>query len=113
MWKIAIENGLLKLSTTQVAQAKSIYPNLLAWIDGRPRVGAIVAFQSETDFALGKAGLDYVTCAKAEGRCQSASDRDPGSASKRDPTLLRFERLALAPSELVWVEETGRARVVA
>ena len=43
--------------------------------------------------------------------CQSASDRDPGSASKRDPPFLRFERLALAPSELVGVAETGRARV--
>ena len=39
--------------------------------------------------------------------CQSASDRDPGSASKRDPRFLRFERLALAPSELVGVAETG------
>jgi hypothetical protein len=27
-----------------------------------------VALQSETDFALGKAGLDYVVKAKAEGR---------------------------------------------
>ena len=43
--------------------------------------------------------------------CQSAPNRDPGSASKRDPTFLRFERLALAPSELVGVAETTRARV--
>ena len=43
--------------------------------------------------------------------CQSASDRDPRSASKRDPLVLRFERLALAPSELVGIAETGRARV--
>ena len=43
--------------------------------------------------------------------CQSAPNRDPGSASKRDPTFLRFERLALAPSELVGVAETARARV--
>jgi len=43
--------------------------------------------------------------------CQSASDRDPRSASKRDPLVLRFERLAFAPSELVGVAETGRARV--
>jgi hypothetical protein len=34
-----------------------------------------------------------------------------GSASKRDPHFLRFERLALSPSELVGVAETGRARV--
>jgi hypothetical protein len=45
--------------------------------------------------------------------CQSAFNRDPGSASKRDPTFLRFERLALAASELVGVAETGRAWVVA
>jgi len=44
--------------------------------------------------------------------CQSASNRDPRSASKRDPFVLRFERLALAPSELVGVAETARARVV-
>ena len=44
--------------------------------------------------------------------CQSASDRDPRSASKRDPFVLPFERLALAPSELVGVAETVRARVV-
>ena len=43
--------------------------------------------------------------------CQSASDRAPRSASKGDPLVLRFERLAFAPSELVGVAETGRARV--
>ena len=47
----------------------------------------------------------------ARATCQSASDRDPRSASKRDPLVLRFERLALAPSELVGIAETGRARV--
>src|SRR3974390_784463 len=36
----------------------------------------------------------------------------PPSASKRDPLVLRFERLALAGSELVGVAETARARVV-
>jgi cysteine-S-conjugate beta-lyase len=43
--------------------------------------------------------------------CQSAPNRDPGSASKRDPTFLRFDRLALAPSDLVGVAETAGARV--
>ena len=33
------------------------------------------------------------------------------SEPKRDPLVLRFERLAFAPSELVGVAETGRARV--
>ena len=44
--------------------------------------------------------------------CQSASDRDPRSASKRAPLVLRFERLALAPSELVGVAEMALARPV-
>src|SRR5580704_8477464 len=44
-------------------------------------------------------------------KCQSALDRDPRSASNRDPLVLRFGRLALAPSELVGVAETGQARV--
>ncbi len=44
--------------------------------------------------------------------CQSALERAPRSASKRDPFVLRFRRLALAPSELVGVAETARARVV-
>ena len=33
------------------------------------------------------------------------------SEANRDPLVLRFGRLALAPSELVGVAETGRARV--
>ena len=49
------------------------------------------------------------TTARAWESCQSASDRDPRSASNRDPLVLRFGRLALAPSELVGVAETGRA----
>src|ERR1700738_2341916 len=53
----------------------------------------------------------YVMAVTSLSGCQSASDRDPGSASHRDPLVLRFERLALAPSELVGVAETGRARV--
>jgi transposase len=43
--------------------------------------------------------------------CQSALERAPRSASKRDPFVLRFRRLAVAPSELVGVAETARARV--
>ena len=44
--------------------------------------------------------------------CQSAPERDPRSASKRDPFERRVLAVALAPSELVGVAETGRARVV-
>jgi hypothetical protein len=62
----------------------------------------------------GKALIGYVrvsTSQQGRSGCQSASDRAPRSASKRDPLVLRFERLAFAPSELVGVAETGRARV--
>jgi hypothetical protein len=44
--------------------------------------------------------------------CQSALERDPPSASKRDPFDRRALLVALAPSELVGVAETVRARVV-
>ena len=43
--------------------------------------------------------------------CQSALEWAPRSASKRDPFVLRFRRLAVAPSELVGVAEMARARV--
>ena len=36
----------------------------------------------------------------------------PPIGIQQDPFVLRFERLALASSELVGVAETGRARVV-
>ena len=44
--------------------------------------------------------------------CQSAANRDPLSASKRDPFDRRGRAVALAPSELVGVAKTARARVV-
>ena len=44
--------------------------------------------------------------------CQSALEWDPLSASKRDPFDRRALLVALAPSELVGVAETARARVV-
>ena len=43
--------------------------------------------------------------------CQSAPNRAPGSAPKRDPFERRVRAVALALSELVGVAETGRARV--
>ena len=44
--------------------------------------------------------------------CQSASKFDPRSASNFDPLERRVLAVALAPSELVGVAETARARVV-
>jgi adenylate cyclase len=49
---------------------------------------------------------------KGKAVCQSALERDPPSASKRDPFDRRALLVALAPSELVGVAETVRARVV-
>ena len=45
--------------------------------------------------------------------CQSALDRDPGSASKRDPFERRVRLVAFARSELAGVAETVRARACA
>jgi len=72
IWKDAIANGTLKISPTSVAQAKGIYPNVLAWIDGQPKIGAVAVFQSDTDFALGKAALEYLIAAKTEDRLDEA-----------------------------------------
>ena len=44
--------------------------------------------------------------------CQSAPKFDPRSASNFDPLERRVRAVALAPSELVGVAETARARVV-
>src|SRR5215210_7239203 len=44
--------------------------------------------------------------------CQAASKFDPRSASNFDPLERRVRAVALAPSELVGVAETARARVV-
>jgi hypothetical protein len=54
----------------------------------------------------------YRHAAGAAVRCQSASKFDPRSASNFDPLERRVRAVALAPSELVGVAETARARVV-
>ncbi len=46
-----------------------------------------------------------------EIKCQSAFKIDPRSASNFDPLWRRVRAVAVAPSELVGVAETGRARV--
>src|SRR5260370_42598463 len=50
-------------------------------------------------------------CAGMVHACQSASNFDPRSASNFDPLERRVRAVALAPSELVGVAETARARV--
>ena len=44
--------------------------------------------------------------------CQSALDRDPFSASKRDPFDRRVGAVAFAPPELIGLAKAGLARVV-
>ena len=52
--------------------------------------------------------IPYALQSWSTGPCQSASDRAPRSASKGDPLVLRFERLAFTPWELVGVGERGK-----
>jgi hypothetical protein len=65
-WKSIIDNGGLIICSAQEAKAKGVYPNRLGWLKENPKIGAVIVFQSETDFALGKASLEYLAKAKAE-----------------------------------------------
>jgi hypothetical protein len=71
-WKAIIDNDGLIICSAQEAQAKGVYPNRLGWLKKDPKIGAVIVFQSETDFALGKASLDYIAKPKAEGRLKEA-----------------------------------------
>jgi len=72
--------------------------------------------QSEPEFLISVMDRhsDWCTivCLIGGGQCQSALERDPLSASKRDPFDRRVLAIALALSELAGVAETARARVV-
>jgi hypothetical protein len=63
-WKSIIDNGGLSICSAQEAKAKDVYPNRLGWLKEDPKIGAAIVFQSETDFALGKAILEYLVKAK-------------------------------------------------
>jgi hypothetical protein len=71
-WKKIIDSGGIITCSTQEAQAKGVYPNRLAWTKDNTKIGAVVVFQSDTDFALGKAGLEYLAKAKAKKRLEKA-----------------------------------------
>jgi hypothetical protein len=71
-WETIINDGELIICSEQEAKAKGVYPNRLGWLKENPRIGVAIVFQSETDFAFGKASLDYITKAKAEGRLDEA-----------------------------------------
>src|SRR5258708_5631756 len=83
----------------------------------RSLAGHVLAIRATPEGRQGAPLLEHcrkpALCGRSCGAaCQSACNWDPPSASKRDPLVRRFDRLALAPSELVGVAETARARVV-
>jgi hypothetical protein len=71
-WKIIINNGGIIICSAQQAKAKGVYPNRLGWLKENPKIGEAIVYQSETDFALGQASLEYLVKAKAGGRLDEA-----------------------------------------
>jgi hypothetical protein len=67
-WRAIIANNRLMISSADEAKAKNVFPNRLSWIKGEPKIGVVVVFRSDPDFALGKASFEYITAAKREGR---------------------------------------------
>ena len=67
-WKSLVAEGKLTIGSVEEAMAKNIFPNRLAWVPEQPSVGAIVAFQSTDDFAIGQESLSYIAKSLREGR---------------------------------------------
>ncbi len=62
----------LRVCPPDEARVKGVFPNRLAWIEGEP-IGALVVYKGRgNDFAVGRAGLDYLTKAQSEGRIDKA-----------------------------------------
>ena len=93
--KITRAQGVLELSQLQTQLVDEAGKRSLA--DRSVRAQEIAA----------EAAVAPTTCTK----CQTASKFDPRSASNFDPLWRRALAVALAPSELVGVAETARARV--
>ena len=86
----------------------------LLWLTLHDERRAWKGFDWDAMDRLHKKGLITDPANKAKSVvCQSALDRDPVSASKRDPFERRVLPVALAPSELAGVAETERARACA
>src|SRR5262245_8460952 len=66
-WKRIIDDGNLVIK-----KPSGIFPNAFGWPKDNPRIGAAIVYQSQTDFALGKATLDHALKAKANGRLDEA-----------------------------------------
>ena len=75
-------------------------------------VGDPVAYGFIPSLAHPGGNITGTSMQMSEIGCQSALDWDPLSASKKDPFDRRALLVALAPSKLVGVAETARARVV-
>src|SRR5712671_104104 len=71
----------------------------------------VVGRASTTRFSDDRYTRSAVPGRRIVAECQSASNFDPRSASNFDPLERRVRAVALAPSELVGVAETARARV--
>lgn len=69
-WAKLLEEDQVTFGTVESAKKKNIFPNRLAWVPEHPGVGALAVFQSQEDFAIGKAGLDYILNAQRDGRIQ-------------------------------------------
>ena len=78
----------------------------------RPQLRAALKAAKSAKCAVAVAKLDRLSRDVAFIACQSAPNIDPLSASNFDPLERRVLAVALAPSELVGVAETARARVV-
>ena len=104
----ALSKHALVITTEMTDYSKRSFENAAKTVEKLFGVRSLnTAIEVQSEYA--KAVYDDFNAQIA--KCQSALDRDPVSASKRDPLVLRFERLAFAPSELAGVAETGRARV--
>jgi hypothetical protein len=85
--------------------------------EGNPQiVRNFLAYESDKEGAIElvrkRVPVNEGELAEAVAECQSASKFDPRSASNFDPLERRVRAVALAPSELVGVAETARARIV-
>jgi hypothetical protein len=66
-WQRAIDT-----SNIVYVQPKDAYPNRFGWLKDNPRIGAVICFQSQTDFALGEKCLNYIIEKKGEKHLDEA-----------------------------------------
>jgi molybdate transport repressor ModE-like protein len=105
--------GHVRLLANTAAAAEFLPEILAAFLAANPSVDVDLDERPSPEVARAVAeGLAEIGIAADHADCQSALDWDPLSASKKDPFDRRALLVALAPSKLVGVAETARARVV-